>query len=135
MFQGIFKQVSSKGIQFESMCVSRVFQGYFKKVSRVFLRRFQGFFKGISRKFYAPFKQIWMVDTIKVFCFGLRIVDGSFPLFYFSKLSIDQKDLKILGMYPHSGGPFAILIYLLLTFQWADHKMPVGSSTNCVRIF
>ena len=65
---------SVKGIQLESMCVSRVlrcfkgvsrkFQGCFKEVSRVFQGNFigvstksQGCFMEVSRKFQESFKQ------------------------------------------------------------------------------
>ena len=48
---------SVKGSQWESMCVSRVFQGCFKGVSRVFL----GCIKGVPRKFQGNFKEVsWL---------------------------------------------------------------------------
>ena len=63
---------SVKGTQWESLCVSRVFQGSFKGISRKFQecfkevkgsfkevsRVFQGCFKGVSRKFQGCFKEV-----------------------------------------------------------------------------
>ena len=56
---------SVKGTQWESMCISRVFQGCIKGVSRKFQGSFkevsglfQGCFKGVSRKFQGRFKEV-----------------------------------------------------------------------------
>ena len=45
---------SVKGIQWESMCVSKVFKRSFKEFSR----EFQGSFKGVSRVFKGCFKGV-----------------------------------------------------------------------------
>ena len=56
---------SVKGTQWESMCISRVFQGCIKGVSRKFQgsfkvvsRVFQGSFRDVSRKFQGYFKKV-----------------------------------------------------------------------------
>ena len=46
--------MSVKGIQWESMCVSMVFQGCFQGVSR----KFQGCFKEVSRVFLRSFMEV-----------------------------------------------------------------------------
>ena len=59
-----------KGTQWESMCVSRVYEGCFKEVSR----KFQGCFKGVSRKFPGYFKKVSRVlqECFTVFTKFLR---------------------------------------------------------------
>ena len=69
---------SVKGIHWESICISRVFQECFKCVARVFQRKFHGSFKRVSKEFPCCFSDKSFEGDLRAFQRSFKDISGVF---------------------------------------------------------